>query len=467
MSAASVAEKIIAGLHLNSEARQPVADIEAEQFVLGALLTEPEALERISGIIGTADLYRHDHRLIFAAVAAVAASGTVPDIMTVKGHLDVRGELEEAGGLGYLGDLAHGCITTAGLEAWADQIAGKARRRDIAALGAVLTERAVVPGENLDVLTAHVSKALVAIMRRAQPAIAPPDVGQFLAIDFPSPEPLFGPVRCQQSVLCAAAPGVGKTHLLIGIANALLNGTDFMHWHVPKARSVLFIDGELPGSELQTRLRAYRWPRVGPEFRIVNATNWVSSCGLSHPNIADPEWQARVNEWAQGMDVIMLDNVMSLLSVPGVSMSDDTFWKPAHDFTLRQRAAGRTVIWADHLNAQGKVFGTKTKEWAVDVVFTLEKPPDHVATDGAVFTVTFTKTRGLYGKEVAPFEARLMTGPDGMPFWSYRQAEDSLREKAWEHARAGMTQRGIVAEMGISLGKVNKLLKEAREIHGG
>ncbi|HUF80025.1 MAG TPA: DnaB-like helicase N-terminal domain-containing protein, partial [Burkholderiales bacterium] len=357
MSASAVGEDVLAGLGANGDARQPVADIQAEQYVLGALLTDTGALERVRSIISSADLYRHEHRLIFAAVEAVAATGATSDIVTVQGHLEVRGELNEAGGLAYLGELAYACITTAGLEAWASQIAGKARRRDIAALGAVLTERAVIPGEDLDVLTADVSEALIAIMRRAQPASAPPDVDQFLAIDFPPPDPLIGPIRCQQSVLCAAAPGVGKTHLLTGMANALLNGADFMHWRVPAPRSVLFIDGELPGSELQARLRAYRWPRGGPEFRIVNATNWVSSCGLSHPNIADLAWQARVNEWAQGVDVVMLDNVMSLLSVPGVSMSEDTFWKPAHDFTLRQRAAGRTVIWADHLNAQGKVFG--------------------------------------------------------------------------------------------------------------
>ena len=58
-------------------------------------------------------------------------------------------------------------------------------------------------------------------------------------------------------------------------------------------------------------------------------------------------------------------------------------------------------------------------------------------------------------------------GGRNLPFWSYRQAEDSLREKAWDYSRDGMTQREIAAELRISLGRANKLLKEARDIHAG
>ena len=124
---------------------------------------------------------------------------------------------------------------------------------------------------------------------------------------------------------------------------------------------------------------------------------------------------------------------------------------------------GKPVIFWDHTNAEGKPFGTRTKGWICDYVFTLSKDND-AFTDECVFTILFTKTRGLGGRDYWPFNAKLLTDRNGMAVWTVRLAEEMQMQQAWDLQKGGATQREIVIELGISLGKVNKLLKKARKI---
>ena len=195
----------------------------------------------------------------------------------------------------------------------------------------------------------------------------------------------------------------------------------------------------------------------------MNAINWVAELGLPHPNLADAKWQEVIDRWAEGADLILVDNVMSLFSVPGVSMGSDEFWKPAYDWSLRQRAAGRTVVFFDHTNSQGEVFGTKTKRWNADLCLTLETPKEHSPADGCLFHILFDKVRGVHGDLVKPFEAQLTTDSNGKAVWKYEELEEVQAAKALELEALGMAQRQIAEELGMSLGSVNRLLKRARK----
>ncbi len=93
--------------------------VEAEQSVLGGLMLDNNAWDKIADAVTEEDFYRRDHRLIFRAVAALAARTEPFDVITLSEWLDKQGLLEDAGGLAYLGTLAKDTPSAANINAYA------------------------------------------------------------------------------------------------------------------------------------------------------------------------------------------------------------------------------------------------------------------------------------------------------------------------------------------------------------
>lgn len=299
-----------------------------------------------------------------------------------------------------------------------------------------------------------------------QLTVKPPELEDFLAEDFPESRQLLGPIRNESVIIGAGGPGFGKTNLALAISYALCSGRDFIGWSAPDKYSVLFIDGEMSGRQLQDRLSLYPFPDDREPLHIVNAISWAARQGMEHPNLADPNWQTAICEWACGRDVVMLDNVVSLVSVPGLSFSSDEFWRTVLPLNLRLRAMGCTVIWWDHVNAEGRPFGTRTKEWGADLVFTLKENERSVFYEdcpGVAFTLSFRKVRGAKGREHQDIDCEMRPDEGGKAVWTWRATKVAEIDQAVELRASGMTQREIAQEMGISVGKVNKLLKTPKE----
>ncbi len=83
----------------------PPHSIEAEQSILGGLMLDNNAWEVVADRVTEEDFYRRDHRLVFRAITALAAQGKPFDAVTVSEYLSSINELENAGGLGYFGDM--------------------------------------------------------------------------------------------------------------------------------------------------------------------------------------------------------------------------------------------------------------------------------------------------------------------------------------------------------------------------
>ena len=81
----------------------PPHSIEAEQAVLGALLLDNTAWDRVADVITGGDFYRDDHRRIFEHIARLIDDAKPADIVTVSESLERSNELDTAGGLAYLG----------------------------------------------------------------------------------------------------------------------------------------------------------------------------------------------------------------------------------------------------------------------------------------------------------------------------------------------------------------------------
>jgi len=98
----------------------PPHSIESEMAVLGGILIDETAWEKLSERVFAEDFYRKDHRVIFEAISALDAEGQPVDVVTVAEWLDNHQQLEEAGGLSYIAALAENTSSSSNILAYAD-----------------------------------------------------------------------------------------------------------------------------------------------------------------------------------------------------------------------------------------------------------------------------------------------------------------------------------------------------------
>jgi len=109
--------------------RIPPHSLEAEQAVLGGLMLEDSAWDKATEYVSGPDFYRKDHRLIFEAIGAVSGAGKPRDALTVAEALTDMGQINEIGGLAYLGELVKNTPSAANISAYAEIVRERALRR--------------------------------------------------------------------------------------------------------------------------------------------------------------------------------------------------------------------------------------------------------------------------------------------------------------------------------------------------
>ena len=115
--------------------RQPPHNLEAEEAVLGAVLTAGRLLAEVAGVLEEADFYRPAHRAIWRAMLRLTDRGEPTDPVTVLGELDDSGELADVGGGPFLHTLVEAVPTVAHAGHYAQLVADTARRRRVIDLG--------------------------------------------------------------------------------------------------------------------------------------------------------------------------------------------------------------------------------------------------------------------------------------------------------------------------------------------
>lgn len=106
--------------------RTPPHNIEAEQAVIGAIFLEPEAFSTASELLLPGDFYRASHQRIFETMLKLSDRGEPIDLVTVTTDLSNSKQLEEAGGVSYLAQLAESVPTAANIEYYAKIVEEKA-----------------------------------------------------------------------------------------------------------------------------------------------------------------------------------------------------------------------------------------------------------------------------------------------------------------------------------------------------
>lgn len=289
------------------------------------------------------------------------------------------------------------------------------------------------------------------------------DLTDFIERDIPKRKPLLSPFLLEKSLgQCFAARGVGKTHVSLGIGYAVATGGSFLQWEAPEPARVLLVDGEMAADDLQGRLRAIqKASEEQPEpgyFQLISY-DLQGEGGL--PSLATPEGQAAIDEHLDGVQLVILDNLSCLFSLPE---NDADEWKlKAQPWLMGLRRQGISALFMHHANKSGDQRGTGAREDVLDYVIQLKHPSDYEPGEPARFEVSFTKCRQFSREGLAPFEAKLTTNAEGAGVWECKSTSSVKREQAIQLLRDGWTQAQVVRELGILKGTLSKWRRAAVE----
>ena len=123
----------------------PPHSIEAEQSVIGGLLLENEALDKVADILTAQDFYQFDHKTIFEHIAKLIERNRPADIVTVAESLESTAQLTQIGGIAYLGSLAQNTPTAANIRRYAEIVRERAIMRKLVTVGSGIAESAYSP----------------------------------------------------------------------------------------------------------------------------------------------------------------------------------------------------------------------------------------------------------------------------------------------------------------------------------
>ncbi|MBA4253846.1 MAG: replicative DNA helicase, partial [Comamonadaceae bacterium] len=114
-----------------AQLRVPPHSIESESSVLGGLLLDNSAWDRVADLMVESDCYRREHQLIFAAIASLINAGKPADVITVFEHLSGQGRADEVGGLAYLNSLAQFVPSAGNIRRYAEIVRERAILRKL------------------------------------------------------------------------------------------------------------------------------------------------------------------------------------------------------------------------------------------------------------------------------------------------------------------------------------------------
>ncbi len=123
----------------------PPHSIEAEQALLGGLLIDNNATDKVADLISLSDFYRHEHKLIFDHINKVIGQDQPADIVTVSESLEKSDELSSVGGLAYLASIAENTPSASNIRGYAEIIRERSIMRKLVQVGSDIAESAYSP----------------------------------------------------------------------------------------------------------------------------------------------------------------------------------------------------------------------------------------------------------------------------------------------------------------------------------
>jgi replicative DNA helicase len=123
----------------------PPHSMEAEQSVLGGLLLENGAADRVADVLGADDFYSDGHRLLYKTTMELISDNKPADVITLGEALGSLQKLDYVGGMAYLGALVENVPTAANIRRYAEIVRERAILRRLAAAGGEIADAAYNP----------------------------------------------------------------------------------------------------------------------------------------------------------------------------------------------------------------------------------------------------------------------------------------------------------------------------------
>src|SRR5580698_1807842 len=325
--------------------RLPPHSIEAEQSVLGGLMLDAAAWDQIADRVTADDFYRHDHKLIFETTAELIERSQPCDAVTLSGHLESKGLLDQVGGLSYLGSLARDTPTAANIRAYADIVRERAVLRQLITAGNAIVGSALEPeGREAREIVDEAERAVFEIAERGSrgkvgfrqiKSILPEVVNRIdelyhsdgkmtgVSTGFKQLDEMTSGLQPGDLIIVAGRPSMGKTTLAVNIAeNAALGSNKsaaiFSMEMSAESLTLRMISslGRINQSNLRSgRLREEDWPRIDSAMtQLSSAKIFVDET----PALTPTEIRARARRLKRerGLDLIVVD-YLQLMQVAG------------------------------------------------------------------------------------------------------------------------------------------------------
>jgi len=325
--------------------RLPPHSIEAEQSVLGGLMLDSTAWDQIADRVTADDFYRNDHRLIFEATAALIERSQPCDAVTLSGHLESQGLLDQVGGLAYLGSLARDTPTTANIRAYADIVRERSVLRQLISAGNLIVSTALEPeGREAREIVDEAERAVFEIAERGSrgrggfksvKSILPDVVNRIdelyhsdgkmtgVPTGFKKLDEMTSGLQPGDLTIIAGRPSMGKTTLAVNIAEnaALGSGKSVAIFSMEMSAESLTLRmisslGRINQSNLRSgRLEEQDWPRIDSAMtQLGNAKIFIDET----PALTPTEIRARARRLKRerGLDLIVVD-YLQLMQVAG------------------------------------------------------------------------------------------------------------------------------------------------------
>ncbi|MFZ5843370.1 MAG: replicative DNA helicase [Pseudomonadota bacterium] len=248
-----------------NDIKTPPHSIEAEQAVLGGIMLDPGAWERVSEAVVADDFYRDDHRKIFRAIAKLAADGHPIDAVTVFEQLEREGEADGIGGLTYLAELAKNTPSAANIISYANILRERALLREMIAAAHEIADTGYFPkGNSANLLLDQAEAKMLAIAeKRTKADTGPRAVGSMLknvvhhleeagksegltglSTGFDDLDRETSGLQKGDLIIVAARPSMGKTTFAMNLCENAMMRSD---------KPVLVFSMEMPAEQLIMR----------------------------------------------------------------------------------------------------------------------------------------------------------------------------------------------------------------------
>ncbi len=275
-----------------AQLRIPPHSLEGESSVLGGLLLDNGAWDRVADLLNDSDFYRYEHRLVYAAIGKLINASKPADVITVYEHLQSQGKAEEVGGLAYLNSLAQYVPSAGNIRRYAEIVRERSILRKLVGASDEIATTAFNPmgrpvadivdeaerkifnigeqGSRLKQGFQGMDTLVVNLLDRVQEMADNPNDVTGVPTGFYDLDRLTAGFQAGDLIVLAARPSMGKTALAINIAEhvALNEGLPVAVFSMEMGAAQLAVRivgsiGRIDQGHLRTgKLSDEEWPRL-------------------------------------------------------------------------------------------------------------------------------------------------------------------------------------------------------------